>query len=60
MPNFVVRGLALFDPSVRSIVGDLGRKTTYSLENAERRTGWTPRPVQDTIVDCARSLLATT
>jgi nucleoside-diphosphate-sugar epimerase len=57
VPNFVVRGMALVDPSVRTIVGDLGRKTTYSLENARRRTGWTPRPVQDTIADCGRSLL---
>jgi dihydroflavonol-4-reductase len=58
VPNFVVRAMALFDPSVRTIVGDLGEKTTYSLENARQRTGWTPRPVQDTIVDCANSLLA--
>jgi dihydroflavonol-4-reductase len=58
VPNIVVRAMALFDPSVRSIVGDLGRKTTFSLENARTRVGWVPRPVEDTIVDCARSLLA--
>jgi nucleoside-diphosphate-sugar epimerase len=58
IPNFVVRAMALVDPSVRSVVGDLGRKTTYSLENAERRVGWAPRPVEETIVDCARSLVA--
>ena len=57
VPNIVVRALALFDPELRSIVGDLGNKTTFSLENAERRVGWTPRPVEETIVDCARSLL---
>jgi nucleoside-diphosphate-sugar epimerase len=58
IPNFVVRAMALVDPSVRSVAGDLGQKTTYSLENAERRVGWAPRPVEETIVDCARSLLA--
>ena len=58
VPNFVVRAMSLVDPGIRTIVGDLGVKTTYSLENARRRTGWTPRPVADTIVDCARSLLA--
>jgi nucleoside-diphosphate-sugar epimerase len=58
IPNFIVRAMALVDPSVRSVAGDLGRKTTYSLENAERRVGWAPRPVEETIVDCARSLLA--
>ena len=57
VPNFVLRAVALFDPSIRSISGDLGEKTTYSLENAARRVGWTPRPVEGTIVDCARSLL---
>jgi dihydroflavonol-4-reductase len=53
----VVRALALFDPEVRSVVDELGQKTTYSIENAKRRVGWTPRPVEETIVDCARSLL---
>jgi dihydroflavonol-4-reductase len=57
VPNLVVRALALFDPGVRSVVGELGQKTTYSLENAKRRVGWAPRPVEETIVDCARSLL---
>ena len=57
VPNVAVRAMALFDPGIRTIVGDLGRKTTYSLANAERCVGWTPRPVEDTIVDCARSLL---
>jgi dihydroflavonol-4-reductase len=58
VPDFVVRVLARFDPELRSIVGELGHKTTYSVDNARRRVGWTPRPMQETIVDCARSLLA--
>jgi dihydroflavonol-4-reductase len=58
VPDFVVRVLARFDPELRSIVGELGHKTTYSVENARRRVGWTPRPMQETVVDCARSLLA--
>jgi dihydroflavonol-4-reductase len=58
VPDFVVRVLARFDPELRSIVGDLGHKTTYSIDNARRRVGWSPRPMQETIVDCARSLLA--
>jgi len=58
VPDFVVRVLARFDPELRSIVGELGHRTTYSVENARRRVGWTPRPMQETIVDCAHSLLA--
>jgi nucleoside-diphosphate-sugar epimerase len=58
VPDVVVRILALFDPEIRSVAGELGQKTIYSLENAKRRVGWTPRPIEETIVDCARSLLA--
>jgi dihydroflavonol-4-reductase len=57
VPDVLVRILALFDPEVRSVVGELGQKTTYSLENAKRRVGWAPRPIEESIVDCARSLL---
>jgi nucleoside-diphosphate-sugar epimerase len=57
IPDLVVRGLAVFDPGVRSVAGELGQRTTYSIENARRRVGWEPRPVQESVVDCARSLL---
>jgi nucleoside-diphosphate-sugar epimerase len=57
IPNFVVRGMAIFDPSVRSIVGQLGRKTNLSSEKAKARLGWSPRPIDETIVECAQSLL---
>jgi len=58
VPNIAVRAMALFDPSVRSIVGDLGKKVEMSSEKARTRLGWTTRPVEETIVDCARSLIA--
>jgi nucleoside-diphosphate-sugar epimerase len=57
VPDLAVRIMARFDPEIRSVVGELGQKTTYSVENAKRRVGWTPRPIEQTIVDCARSLL---
>jgi nucleoside-diphosphate-sugar epimerase len=57
IPNFVVRAMALFDPSVRSIVGQLGRRTELSSEKARGRLGWSPRPIDETIVECAQSLL---
>ena len=57
VPSVAVRLLARFDPELRSVAGDLGRETTYSLDNARRRVGWAPRPVEESIVDCARSLL---
>ena len=57
VPNFVVRAMARFDPGLRSVTGDLGRRTDYSIEKAKRILGWTPRPVEQTVVDCARSLI---
>ena len=58
VPNLVVRAMGLFDPGVRSIVGQLGKKRTYSNEKARARLGWSPRPIEETIVDCAQSLSA--
>jgi dihydroflavonol-4-reductase len=56
VPNFAVRAIGLFDPSVRSIVGDLGKKVELSSEKARSQLGWSPRPVEETIVECGRSL----
>jgi nucleoside-diphosphate-sugar epimerase len=57
IPDLAVRAMALFDPSVRSILGDLGKKVELSSEKARTRLGWSPRPVEDTVAECARSLI---
>ena len=57
-PNLLVRAMALFDPGLRSVVGDLGRNSTYSSAKARTTLGWTARPIEASIEDCARSLLA--
>lgn len=57
VPNLLVRAMALFDPGIRSIVGQLGRRTEISSEKARTLLDWSPRPTQDTIVDCAQSLI---
>jgi nucleoside-diphosphate-sugar epimerase len=57
VPNLLVRAMALFDPSVRSVLGQLGKQTRISSEKARTQLGWTPRPLGDTIAECARSLL---
>lgn len=56
-PNFMVRAMGMFDPAIRTIVGDLGQKTEYSSEKARTTLGWTTRPVEDAIEDTAHSLL---
>jgi dihydroflavonol-4-reductase len=57
VPNLLVRIMARFDPELRTIVGDLGREQAYSAEKARTRLGWSPRPIADSIVDCAQSLI---
>jgi nucleoside-diphosphate-sugar epimerase len=59
VPNLVVRAMAIFDPGIRSIVGQLGKKTQVSSEKARTRLGWSPRPLEDTIAECGQSLLGT-
>jgi nucleoside-diphosphate-sugar epimerase len=58
LPDFVVRFTALFDASLRSITVSLGRRNRHSTDKAKRLLGWQPRPAADTVVDCARSLVA--
>ncbi len=58
VPDFVVRAMGVFDPSVRSIAGQLGRRVEMSSEKARDRLGWEPRPSEETIVDCAQSLIS--
>ncbi len=57
VPNLVVRAMAIFDPGVRSIVGQLGRRSSYSSEKARTTLGWSPRPLEDTVLETARSML---
>ncbi len=57
VPNFVVRGMARFDPSLRSVVNQLGQRRVMSSEKAKTRLGWSPRPIEQTLVDTAESLM---
>jgi dihydroflavonol-4-reductase len=57
VPDLLVRAMALFDPGIRSIVGQLGRKLQYSSAKAESQLDWSPRSVEETIVETARSMI---
>ena len=57
VPNFVVRAMARFDPGLRSVVGDLGKRRDMSSEKAMTTLGWSPRPIDETVVDTAESLI---
>lgn len=58
VPNLVVRAMSLFDPGIRSAVGGLGKRTELSPEKARTKLGWSPRPIEDTVVETAESLIA--
>jgi dihydroflavonol-4-reductase len=57
-PNTFVRLAARFDPSIRSVIAELGKRTEYSARKAETLLGWKPRPIRESVLDCARSILA--
>jgi dihydroflavonol-4-reductase len=57
-PNALVRVLSVVDPSIRPVLAELGRRDEYSTEKAATLLGWTPRPVRESVLDCARSILA--
>jgi dihydroflavonol-4-reductase len=56
-PNLLIRAMALFDGSIRTVVGDLGKRAWFSSQKARSQLGWNTRPVEDSIEECARSLL---
>jgi dihydroflavonol-4-reductase len=57
VPNVLVRAMSVFDTDLRSVTPDLGHELIASDEKARTRLGWTPRPSEETVVDCAESLL---
>ncbi len=57
LPDWVLRVVALVDPSVRQIVPELGKRKTASSEKAQRVLGWSPRSAEDAVVATAESLV---
>lgn len=58
LPDFVVRAGAAFSPALRQLVPLLGRSHRFSSSAIRDALGWTSRPARETVVDCARSLVA--
>ena len=58
LPSFVLRFMAMFDRTLRMVTPGLGRSGSFSSAKAQRLLGWTPIPVETSIVDCAESLIA--
>lgn len=58
LPDFVVRLVALFDPTVRMVVNDLGRRSGFDTAAIRKDLNWQPRPLAQTVNDTADSLIA--
>ena len=58
MPDWLMRIAALFDPVVRTVLGELGNVRESPADHAREKLGWVPRPAQDSILDTARSMIA--
>jgi dihydroflavonol-4-reductase len=58
VPDWLVRITALFNPLAKAVVGELGNVRNQDASHAKAVLGWRTRPEEQSIVDCARSLLA--
>jgi nucleoside-diphosphate-sugar epimerase len=59
VPDLVIRLAALFDRSLAAVAPRLGEKRAFSSAKAQKVLGWRPRSLEETVLDCARSLIAT-
>lgn len=57
LPDWLVKLVAMFDPTVRQIVPDLGKYKNATSAKAQRLLGWAPRSNEDALVATAESLL---
>ncbi|WP_164157357.1 SDR family oxidoreductase [Sandarakinorhabdus rubra] len=57
LPDWLMKLLANFDPTVKMVVPELGRRREASAAHALDRLGWRTRDERETILDCARSLI---
>lgn len=59
VPDLVIRLAALFDKDLGAVTPSLGHRHDYSSAKAQAMLGWRPRGMEATVLDCARSLIAT-
>jgi dihydroflavonol-4-reductase len=57
LPDWLLKLLANFDPTVKMVVPELGRRREASAAHALERLAWRTRDEAETILDCARSLI---
>ncbi|MTD16680.1 NAD-dependent epimerase/dehydratase family protein [Nakamurella sp. YIM 132087] len=60
LPVFLAKALGVINPQLRALRPQLGLNLDSTSAKAQRLLGWRPRPVADSIVDTAESILAHT
>lgn len=58
IPDVALRLAGLFDKEIASVTPGLGQRRIFSAQKAMDQLGWRPRALQDTVLDCGRSLIA--
>jgi dihydroflavonol-4-reductase len=57
IPYWLVWLLGRVDPTIRSVLGDWGVSELASADKARRELGWSMRPLRETLLDTAASLV---
>lgn len=57
IPYWLMWVIARFDPTVRMALSSVGQREAVSADKARRELGWTTRPLDETILDTAKSLI---
>jgi nucleoside-diphosphate-sugar epimerase len=58
LPAWIVRAAARFNSEAKLAVDMLGIQHDVSVEKAIRELGWTPRPLRQSVIDTAESLIS--
>ncbi|MEM7434946.1 MAG: aldehyde reductase [Myxococcota bacterium] len=57
LPNFVVRLVAVFDPSVKTVISDLGRERRVSSDRIRRVLDWQPHSLEEMAVSMGETMI---
>lgn len=58
LPSFLIKMMALWDPTARPMVNELGKRQDVSSKKAREVLGWKPRSTEEMIVAMADSMIA--
>lgn len=57
LPDFLLKTMSLFNPTMKQLIPELGRQRQISNEKARKMLGWQPRSAKEAIVAGAQSLI---